>query len=129
LLQGLKTAMSICTTAVSQHAAVAALGEPDDWFEARRVHFTANCNAVCSMLDEAGMSYIKPDAFPPLLIDVDNLDGGDEVARKLAEKGVLVDPGSNFGASTAGYIRINLGAPEHALTTGTGRLIELNDVP
>ncbi len=42
LLQGLKTAMSICTTAVSQIAAVAALGEPDDWFEQRRAHFAAN---------------------------------------------------------------------------------------
>ncbi|MEZ4520752.1 MAG: aminotransferase class I/II-fold pyridoxal phosphate-dependent enzyme [Thermomicrobiales bacterium] len=125
LLQGLKTAMSICTTAVSQFAAVAALGEPDDWFEERRSHFAANRDSVIAMLDETGISYITPDAFPPLLIDVGPYGGGDAVAARLADAGVIVDPGSNFGGSTRNYIRINLGVPREALIEGVGRIVEL----
>jgi aspartate/methionine/tyrosine aminotransferase len=127
LLQGLKTAMSICTTAVSQFAAVAALGDPDEWFEGRRAHFAANRERVTAMLDEAGIDYIKPDAFPPLLIDVSACGGGDAVAQRLRERGVIVDPGSNFGESTRDYIRINLGAPEEALADGVRRIVELGE--
>lgn len=125
LLQGLKTAMSICTTAVSQFAAVAALGDPGEWFEQRRAHFTANRDHVTTMLDEAGISYIQPDAFPPLLIDVSGFGGGDAVAQRLREDGIIVDPGSSFGESTRDYIRINLGAPAETLVDGVRRIVEL----
>ncbi|CAN5756045.1 aspartate/prephenate aminotransferase [soil metagenome] len=126
LLQGLKTAMSICTTAVSQFAAVAALEEPDGWFEQRRIAFSANRDLVTAMLDEAGIGYVKPDAFPPLLIDVSQFGGGDDAARRLADAGVIVDSGTIFGESTRDYIRINLGAPEEALIQGLGRIVELS---
>ena len=126
LLQGLKTAMSICTTAVSQFAAVAALGQPDGWFEERRAHFADNRASVTALLDEAGIAYIQPDAFPPLLIDVSAFGGGDAVAARLADDGVIVDPGSSFGTSTRDYIRINLGAPAETLEVGVRRIVELS---
>ena len=126
LLQGLKTAMSICTTAVSQHAAVAALGEPDAWFDQRRAVFGANRDLATSMLNEAGLSYIEPDAFPPLLIDVRHLGGGDAAARRLREDGFIVGAGSSFGQSTRNYIRINLGASGEALTRGVRRIIDIS---
>ncbi len=78
------------------------------------------------MLDEAGISYVMPDAFPPLLIDVSPFGGGDAVAARLADSGVIVDPGSSFGESTQDYIRINLGASEEALSDGVGRIVELS---
>ncbi len=124
LLQSLKTAMSICTTAVSQFAAVAALGEPGAWFEQRRSHFAANRDLVTALLDDAGLDYLVPDAFPPLLIDVAPYGGGDAVADRLAAAGVLVDRGSSFGGSTSDYIRINLGAPQATLVDGTRRIVE-----
>ena len=125
LLQGLKTAMSICTTAVSQFAAVAALGEPAEWFAERRARFAANRDSVTAMLAEAGIGYVTPDAFPPLLIDMSPFGGGDAVALRLRERGVIVDAGSSFGESTRDYIRINLGAPEEALADGVRRIVEL----
>jgi aspartate/methionine/tyrosine aminotransferase len=127
LLHGLKTAMSICTTAVSQFAAVAALGEPREWFEERRAHFAAQRDWATGKLAGAGLRYVKPDAFPPLLIDVAHLGGGDAVAGRLAERNVIVDPGSSFGASTGGYIRVNLGAPRQTLNAGIRAIIELHN--
>lgn len=126
LLQGLKTAMSICTTGVSQFAAVAALGKPDDWFIARRAHFAANRDRVTTILNEAGLDYIQPDAFPSLLINVAASGGGDTVARELREQGVIVDSGTGFGESTRDYIRINLGAPEQALVDGTRQIVNIS---
>jgi aspartate/methionine/tyrosine aminotransferase len=127
LLYGLKTAMSICTTAVSQFAAVAALGEPREWFEERRAHFADHRDWATGKLAGAGLRYIKPDAFPPLLIDVAHLGGGDSVADRLAERNVIVEPGSSFGTSTVSYIRINLGAPRRALHAGIRSIIELHN--
>lgn len=129
LLLGLKASMSICTTSVSQHAAIAALSGPHGWLEERRASFAANRDRVTALLHEAGLDYVQPDAYPPLLIDVGKLGGGDAVAEKLAAQGVLVDPGSSFGASTAGYIRIDLGAPADALTSGVKRLVEMTTTP
>ena len=130
LLQGLKTAMSICTTAVSQHAAVAALEESEDWFGKRRARFAANRHLVTSMLDDAGLAYVEPDAFPPLLIDVSGEPfvpgGGDDAARRLAQEGIIVDAGSSFGESTRDYIRLNLGASGEALTRGIRRIIDIS---
>jgi aspartate/methionine/tyrosine aminotransferase len=127
LLHGLKTAMSICTTAVSQFAAVAALGEPREWFDERRAHFANHRDWATGKLAGAGMRYVKPDAFPSLLIDVAHLGGGDVMAGQLAERNVIVDPGSSFGTSTSDYIRINLGAPRRALHAGIRSIIELHD--
>ena len=125
VFQGLKTAMSICTTAVSQFVAVAALGKPGDWFEQRRAHFAANRDSVTALLEEAGISYETPDAFPPLLIDVSPFGGGDQVAHRLADEGIIVDPGSSFGGSTRDYIRINLGVSPDTLAEGVARIVEL----
>ena len=124
LLQGLKTAMSICTTAVSQFAAVAALGEPAEWFAQRRAQFAANRDLVTARLDRAGIGFIVPDIFPPLLIDVSGAGNSDEISRQLAKAGVIVDSGFNFGDSTHNYIRINLGAAEADLAKGLEMIVD-----
>lgn len=125
LFNGLKMSMSICTTAVSQFAATTALSGPFDWFVDRRQEFAARRDLATGLLDNAGLNYVRPDAFPPLLIDVSGIGGGDAVADVLAGQNVAVDPGSRFGASTAGYIRINLGVAEETLSAGIAKLVEL----
>lgn len=125
LFNGLKMSMSICTTAVSQFAAATALSGPFDWFVDRRAEFAAGRDLATGLLDEAAIPYVRPDAFPPLLIDVSQLGGGDAVTEKLARQNVAVDPGSRFGKLTSDYIRINLGVPETALRTGIERIVEL----
>jgi bifunctional pyridoxal-dependent enzyme with beta-cystathionase and maltose regulon repressor activities len=47
-----------------------------------------------------------------------------QVARSLLERDqVLVDAGSRFGDETAGYLRIDLGAPDDVLLTGIDRIV------
>lgn len=43
-------------------------------------------------------------------LDVSALGGGDAVTRRLAERGIAVQPGSHYGKAGAGYIRVSQGA-------------------
>ncbi len=119
----LKGAMSICTTAVSQFAAVAALETSSEWLTGRMQSYAGHLDAAIHALSEAGLAFVMPDAFPPLLIDVSHLGADDvEVARRLAsDAGVIVTSGSRFGRSTTGYVRVNLGVSEEVLVEGIRR--------
>lgn len=120
----LKQAMSICTTAVSQFAAMAVLDDPEDWAAARRAEFARRRDAARTLLGEAGLATVEPDAYPALLADIRAVEEDDRrfAARLRAERGVVVQPGSTFGPATAGFIRLDLGAPESALRDGIERL-------
>ena len=77
--------MSICTTAVSQFAAVAALATSSEWLTGRMQGYAGRRRVAVDTLDQAGLGYIMPDAFPPLLIDVRHLGDSDvEIADRLA---------------------------------------------
>lgn len=126
-MRELKQAMSICTTAVSQFAALAALEGPGDWLDERRASYAQRRDATIARLQSAGLEAIVPDSFPSLLIDVRSIDTDDRVVadRLQTEDGVIVDPGSSFGEAFSGHIRINLGAPEQTLTEGVERIAAL----
>ncbi len=120
----LKQAMSICTTAVSQYAALAILDDPDAWTTTRRNEFARRRDMVIERLRKSSLAIVEPDAFPALLIDVRALDDDDGrfAARLRKETGVVVQPGSTFGPALAGYVRLDLGAPERVLREGVQRL-------
>lgn len=70
-----------------------------------------------------GVRIVEPDAFPYLLINLRHLGDDRVVAERVAnEFGVAVQPGSIFGGSTAGFVRINLGASDEALRAGVEKL-------
>jgi aspartate/methionine/tyrosine aminotransferase len=123
-LRELKQALSICTTGISQYAALAAIEEPQEWVAERRAGFAARRDKAAAMIEEAGLAIVFPDAFPALLIDVRAIDADDRrFAVWLAgSAGVTVDPGSDYGAATAGFVRIDLGVDEKTLTTGLQRI-------
>jgi aspartate/methionine/tyrosine aminotransferase len=120
----LKQEMSICTTAVSQYAAMAIFDDPDDWTATRRNEFARRRDQVMARLRTTNLSAVEPDAYPALLIDVRALDDDDRrVAARLREEvGVVVQPGSTFGPATAGFVRLDLGVPEKILWDGIERL-------
>lgn len=122
----LKQALSICTTSISQYAALAALDGPQEWITERRAEFVARRDRVASMVEAAGLGIVRPDAFPSVLIDIRSVDRDDRrFAARLAETtGVIVEPGSTFGAATAGYVRIDLGVEPATLATGLQRMIQ-----
>ena len=59
---------------------------------------------------------LVPDATPYLLIRCPEDDFA--FATELAGRGVLVAPGSAFGAATLGMIRINYGMEDQSLISG-----------
>jgi aspartate aminotransferase len=91
-LRGLKQAMSICTTAVSQFAALAALEGPQDWLGERRRDFVNRRELVQQRLGAVGLPAIDADAYPSLLIDSRAIDPDDQqaAARLASGAGVIV---------------------------------------
>lgn len=126
-LRGLKQALSICTTAVSQFAALAALEGPAEWLTARREDFNARRTAVEEQLRSSSFSVVPPDAYPALLIDARKVSSNDrELTARLAhEHGITVEPGSRFGNSTKGFLRIDLGVEPAVLRSGIERLAQV----
>jgi aspartate/methionine/tyrosine aminotransferase len=120
----LKQSMSICTTAVSQFAARAALDDAPAWLEERRRSIAATRDAALALLNKAGIQAVKPDALPPLLIDVRGAGDDRALARRLVEEvGVLMEPGGRFGSGTAGFLRIDLTCGEDQLRSGLERAV------
>lgn len=125
-LRNLKQAMSICTTAVSQYAALAAVEGPDDWLTERRRDYARRRDRATELLAEAGLPVFESVAYPSIMIDVRSLDSSDvSVSSRLEREGVRVEPGSKFGDGTAGFIRIDLGAPESELWSGIEQIKKL----
>jgi aspartate/methionine/tyrosine aminotransferase len=120
----LKQEMSICTTAVSQFAALAFLEQSAEWIFSRRDEFARRRDDVMAKLRDTRLVPVKPDAYPALLIDVRALDVNDRrfADRLRDETRVVVEPGSHFGPATAGFVRLDLGVPAATLREGIDRL-------
>lgn len=108
-----------------QHAAVAAItGDHQHVADARR-HYLANLDAACALLDGRGIRYLKPNGAFYLWVDVSHATGGDVAGwaeRFLLHERVAVAPGSAFGRSGEGWIRICVAATEADLLEGLRRL-------
>ena len=120
-MSDLKVAMSICTSAISQYAALAALEGPPDWLAARRASFAQRRDLALGLLHDAGMDALVPDAWPSLLLDTRLMHPDDrEAATMIArDTGVRVEPASRYGPSLAGYTRITLAAPKPPSATAS----------
>jgi aspartate/methionine/tyrosine aminotransferase len=124
LFSELKQAMSICTTAVSQFAALSVLDGPADWVELRRVDFIRRRDEAMGRLRTTPLVPVEPDAYPALIVDVRAVDTDDRgfAARLRAEMGVIVAAGSTFGPGTAGFVRLDLSAPAATVAAGIERM-------
>jgi aspartate/methionine/tyrosine aminotransferase len=121
----LKQAMSICTSSITQYAALAALEEAGDWLADRRETLLARSEGVIRRLEEAGLFVIVPDAWPYLLLDTRLVHPDDQQAASMLrdQAGITVEPASPYSPSLAGYTRITLAAEQDALNDGLDRLI------
>jgi aspartate/methionine/tyrosine aminotransferase len=120
----LKQDMSICTTAVSQFAALAFLDVPEESMASRREEFARRRDEAIAGLQASGLTPVTPEAFPALLIDVRTVDDDDRrfAARLRQETGVIVQPGSLFSPATTGFVRLDLGVPAATLRDGIAQL-------
>jgi aspartate aminotransferase len=117
--------MSICTSAVSQFAALAALEGPPDWLDHRRAMLTVRRDWALATLRNGGIDALAPDAWPALLLDTRLINPDDRAAAGLIARssGVRIQPGSDYGPVTAGFVRLRLDIPEATLRDGIRQLI------
>lgn len=114
-----------CVDAPSQRAAAAAIDGDQVDVERAGAHYRDNLSAAMRELDRRGIRYLEPTGAFYLWIDVSHATGGDVVAwceRFLDEDGVAVAPGSAFGASGEGWIRVCVASDRDALLEGLRRL-------
>jgi len=125
IMRTLQEASISCVAAPDQYAAIAAIEGDQSHVDAAREHYRANFEAVARVLDDRGIRYLRPRGTFYLWVDVSHATGGDVAAwaeRFLIEQRVAVAPGSAFGRSGEGWIRICLAAAEADVLAGVERL-------
>jgi LL-diaminopimelate aminotransferase len=111
-----------------QDAAVAALSGDQTWIEARNAHYERRRDLVVNGLCAAGLQTQAPAAA--IYVWARLPEGVEDVAftNDLLEKtGVSLTPGSVFGPSGAGYVRVSLCMEDERLKEAMGRLGGVRD--
>lgn len=114
-----------CVDAPSQRAALAALTGDQAPVAAAAGHYRENLDAATALLRERGIRHLVPTGAFYLWIDMSHDAGGDVLSwceRFLEEHGVAVAPGSAFGASGEGWIRVCVASDRASLLEGLRRL-------
>jgi len=125
-------AFAICAPTISQFAALAALratngkdGLGDQSVNALKEALLNRRNLVCSRLDrmKETFSYVKPLGgyylFPMVNTSLSSID---YAVKLLKEAKVITVPGSAFGPTGEGHIRLSFGATEEELTEALDRI-------
>ena len=108
---------------VSQKAAEAALLGPQDCVGEMRDAYRARRDATIAQLDAAGVGYVRPRGAFYLMVDVSAAGESLAFARRLLEEHqVSVVPGSAFGPTGEGMVRVSLSVAPEALRAGIERL-------
>ncbi len=114
-----------CVAMPDQFAALAAIqGEQSHVVDAA-AHYRANYAAAAAALDARGIRYLDPTGAFYLWADVSHASDGDVAGwaeQFLIEERVAVAPGSAFGRSGEGWIRLCLAATEADLLAGIAKL-------
>ena len=108
-MRTVQEAMISCVSTPGQFAALAALEGPQDAVVAARAHYLGNLEAASAALTARGIRHLVPGGAFYLWVDVAHASGGDVAAWAegfLREQHVAVAPGSAFGASGEGWIRV-----------------------
>jgi aspartate aminotransferase len=114
-----------CAPQPGQYAALAAIEGPQDAVDRAREHYRENLAAATALLESRGIRYLVPGGTFYLWVDLGHATGGDVASWAeafLLERRVAIAPGSAFGRSGEGWIRVNLATSQAELLEGLGRL-------
>jgi len=114
-----------CVAMPDQYAALAAIQGEQSHVAAAAAHYRANYVSAAAALDERGIRYLEPTGAFYLWVDVAHASDGDVAAwaeHLLLHERVAVAPGSAFGRSGEGWIRLCLAATEADLLAGIAKL-------
>jgi len=114
-----------CVAMPDQYAALAAIQGEQSHVAAAAAHYRANYVSAAAALDERGIRYLEPTGAFYLWVDVAHASNGDVASwaeHLLLHERVAVAPGSAFGRSGEGWIRLCLAATEADLLAGIAKL-------
>lgn len=106
-------------------ASMAAYREGDAWLDATRAQIEANGRLVVSLLAEhlPDVAYVPGESTYLAWLDCRALDLGADPASVFLDKGrVAVNPGADFGAQGAGFVRLNLATTPEILSEAIRRM-------
>jgi aspartate aminotransferase len=124
-LRTMQEATISCAAMPDQFAALAALQGEQGHVADAAAHYRSNYRAAAAALDARGIRYLEPTGAFYLWADVSHATDGDVAAwaeRFLLHERVAVAPGSAFGRSGEGWIRLCLAATEADLLAGIAKL-------
>lgn len=123
-LEALKHTVSICASAVSQAAALAALTGPQDCVHEMVATYARRRRVLMRGLDAVGLSYGQPNGTFYVFANVTsaNRSSLDFAIEILQRARILVLPGSAFGTHGEGFVRFSLVAPEAQLEEAVVRM-------
>ena len=103
-------AFAISTSAVGQHAALAALTGPQECVEEIRRTFDERRKVLCVGLDELGIPYAEPQGafYVYARVAETGVEATEFCRRLLAEGRVMIFPGRIYGDYTDDYARMSL---------------------
>ena len=112
-LAAINNGLAISTSAVAQHAALAALQGPQDCVEQMRQAYDERRRALCAGLDAMGIPYATPQGafFVYARVAALGLGATAFCERLLREGRVLAFPGGVYGDYTDDFIRLSLTVP------------------
>lgn len=108
-----------------QDAAAFALNNDEYYVRDMCARYQKRRDLVCAQLDAMPrLQYLRPQSGMFIMVDVSDVDPDDKqfAQRLLDAEGVSVLPGSAFGRSTVGHVRVSLVQPEEVLSEGCRRL-------
>jgi aspartate/methionine/tyrosine aminotransferase len=119
-----KHSMTICTPAVSQWAALAALTGPMDWWPAVMSDYEERRRLWMAALDTMDLSYGQTHGAYYLMVNITSTGKTSEgfASALRAEEKLLVGPGTIFGEDGEGYVRVSFNAPADKLAQGLKRM-------
>ena len=113
----LKYAVTICAPAVSQAAALAALKGPQECLKEIVEIYDERRKVAMKGLDALGINYVIPKGSFYIFPDISKygMTSYEFASNLLKNTGVFTFPGTTFGASGEGFIRISLLVPSEKI--------------
>jgi aspartate aminotransferase len=124
-MRSVQEATVSCVNTPGQYAAVAAITGSQHNVADARAHYQENIAAATALLDTKGIEYLRPAGTFYLWIRVDHVSDGDVAQwaeRFLLDQHVAISPGSAFGRTGEGWIRVSLAADRDTLIAGLDRI-------
>jgi len=123
----IKHSMSICASAVSQRAALAALTGPQEWWNTVMEECSRKRQMWMTALNEMGLSYGTPMGSYVFFVNVSSLGlTGSEFSHQLfEEERVRIGGGDGYGKGAHNYIRASLMVNDVDLKEGLERMKRL----